>query len=42
MTRYPIIVDCSKAKKELGWSPKYDTLQTLVAFENSLKEIERT
>ena len=27
--RYPIIVDCSKAKKELGWSPKYDTLEAI-------------
>ncbi|MHA1803041.1 MAG: NAD-dependent epimerase/dehydratase family protein [Promethearchaeota archaeon] len=39
MSRYPIIVDCTKAKKELGWAPKFDTLQTLQAFEQYLKDI---
>lgn len=39
MTKYPIIVDCTKAKEELGWKPKYDTLGTLQAFERHLREI---
>lgn len=30
--RYPIIVDSSKAKKMLGWAPKYDTIGTILAF----------
>jgi len=28
--RYPCVVDCSKAKKELGWNPKLDTLEAIV------------
>jgi len=28
--RYPIVVDCSKAKNTLGWSPKFDTLEAIV------------
>ena len=27
--RYPTVVDCSKAKKELGWNPQFDTLGSI-------------
>ena len=26
VTRYPIVIDCTKAKRDLGWKPVYDTL----------------
>jgi nucleoside-diphosphate-sugar epimerase len=31
---YPVVVDCTKAEKELGWKPKYDS----VAIINSIKD----
>jgi UDP-glucose 4-epimerase len=27
--RVPVLMDCTKAKRNLGWSPKYDALETL-------------
>jgi len=38
MSRYPIIVDSTKAKKILGWNPKYDTFGTIKAFLEIKKE----
>jgi len=40
MARYPIIVDCSKAKEVLGWKPKYNTWNTIKAFISCLEESE--
>lgn len=37
-TRYPIIVDSSKAKQVLGWTPKYDTYGSVKALYDALKE----
>lgn len=37
--RYPIVVDTSKAKKILGWKPKYDTYGTITAFLECLAEM---
>lgn len=41
MSRYPIIVDSTKAKEVLGWKPKYDTWQSIKHFVDSLKTIEK-
>lgn len=38
MSRYPIIVDSTKAKKVLGWKPKYDTFGSIQAFLNYFRE----
>jgi UDP-glucose 4-epimerase len=27
--RVPVLMDCNKAKRDLGWTPKYDALETL-------------
>jgi UDP-glucose 4-epimerase len=35
---YPIIMDNSKAKKELGWKPKYDNIGAIKAFMEYLEE----
>ncbi len=35
--KYPIIMDCSKAKKELGWQPTYTTVE---AFRRFIKALE--
>lgn len=37
-TRYPIVVDSSKAKRVLGWTPKYDTYGSVKALYDALKE----
>jgi len=37
-TRYPIIVDSSKAKRVLGWTPKYDTYGSVKALYDAFKE----
>jgi len=36
-SRYPIIVDCSKAKTELGWKPTHTTMEALRHFMKSLE-----
>ena len=38
ISRYPIIVDSSKAKKILGWAPEFDTLGTVKQMIEDLKE----
>jgi UDP-glucose 4-epimerase len=41
VARYSIVVDCTKAKTELGWSPKYDTpgaLRKLLEYKEQLAE----
>jgi len=30
--KYPILTDCSKARKELGWKPKYDSAGAIKVF----------
>jgi UDP-glucose 4-epimerase len=32
MSRYPVVVDCEKAKKVLGWAPRYDTRGAVMQF----------
>lgn len=41
IAKYPIIVDAIKAKTELGWKPKYTTLEAVLDYKNYLKEIGR-
>lgn len=39
--RYPVVVDCQKAKQVLGWKPKYDTtgaLKKLMEYKEELAE----
>jgi len=40
MGKYPIIVDSTKAKKELGWEPEFDTFGAIKKFLEDLEEIE--
>jgi len=39
ISRYPMIMDSSRAKEILGWIPKYDTMATIKMFYNHLKEM---
>jgi UDP-glucose 4-epimerase len=36
-SRYPIIVDCTKAKTELGWKPTHTTIEALHHFMKSIE-----
>lgn len=36
MSRYPIIVDSTRAKEVLGWKPQYDTWQSIKHFVDTL------
>jgi nucleoside-diphosphate-sugar epimerase len=36
-SRYPIVADASKAKRVLGWTPKYDCLETIMNVRNCAK-----
>ena len=47
MSRYPVFVDCEKAKRILGWAPRYDTHGAVMQFfeyerRNQSREIDRT
>lgn len=39
ITKYPIIVDASKAKEQLDWNPKYTTMQAVLKYKTFLEEI---
>ncbi|MFX0140584.1 MAG: NAD-dependent epimerase/dehydratase family protein [Candidatus Hodarchaeota archaeon] len=39
ISRYPIIVDSTKAKNVLGWEPEFDTMGTVEQFLEDLKEL---
>ncbi|MGI8774096.1 MAG: NAD-dependent epimerase/dehydratase family protein [Actinomycetota bacterium] len=36
--RVPVLMDCSKAKTQLGWEPEYDALATLADTVNAARE----
>ena len=36
--RVPVLMDCSKARAELGWDPKYDALETLAETVQAARE----
>jgi UDP-glucose 4-epimerase len=39
ISRYPIIVDSTKAKDVLGWKPEFDTIGSIKQFYEDLKEL---
>lgn len=41
VARYPIVIDSTRAKLELGWEPRYDVFNTIQAFLAHIKESKK-